>query len=455
MLVWIHRMRKLSVTCLIFFCLVSSRALASSATADMVNTKIEPLEAIIIDQSLYTWDLSTKLYVLDMLETWGVALNTEKLALLRSEQAIAETRDILANEIMWECFGEHTLQYLKEQRQPIDAFDESSVPDLFIFYEALWLTIEPGTDHVVIQAHFETWLDQLRNKRKLAAAHSTPTPLEREDNPGQGDIMLHIERYMADVMSLTKQERQAANVLVTFSDILCAWQVEIRVQGDALRKTTKEWFRWNHFVTQEQDVMKEMYSYSVVLNPDGTVADASTFDELEYKNLIPADAWPQSSEVEQNSLNPYRQFWFATVDEKATFSKAYKPIVDQWLSTHPQYESLLRKNPDIIYLATRQIYGIPDKCTLQQEEAVHIAYDHCTMLTPSLTREILSDHYDTAVFFDVTRPDQPLWKILFYPKAKINGDLTFSSLFVVIDPNDGSIVRDQRCLLDADIEYLQ
>lgn len=166
-------------------------------------------------------------------------------------------------------------------------FDEWSIPDFFIIYETLWHMIEPDAEREVIQTYFDEWLNQLREKMRMAAVQATPIPSQLTDAQKYEAILLQVDRYMADVMSMSKRERDAATVTATCDGSTKAWQVSICIKGENLRQATKEWFLWSKWdTTKEYRAETDEYIHYCVFLPEWMSAETNTLVEIEYPERI-------------------------------------------------------------------------------------------------------------------------------------------------------------------------
>lgn len=97
---------------------------------------------------------------------------------------------------------------------------------------------------------------------------------------------------------------------------------------------------------------------------------------------------------------------------------------------------------------------MPSSEGVKQETIIQIAYQHCISIYPKLTVETKKDRYYTAVYYDVTNPSMPIWKIAFFPDPeRITSSDVMDDMFVVINPRDGMVVRDHQSLCESDVEY--
>lgn len=76
----------------------------------------------------------------------------------------------------------------------------------------------------------------------IALPADTPVPENMTDEQKHAALLDDVEAYMADVMSMSRKEREAAVITMEPNDAGTAWQVVISVKGSDLREVTREWF---------------------------------------------------------------------------------------------------------------------------------------------------------------------------------------------------------------------
>lgn len=149
---------------------------------------------------------------------------------------------------------------------------------------------------------------------------------------------------MADVMSMSRKEREAAVVTAELNEVESAWQVVIRMKGSELRAVTRAWLDgqlpWGEVLYDRES---DTYVYPWVFTADGRSGGCATLEEYEWENLIPREAWPEmpAAYADYPYFDPLKCFLYAPAGEKAAFSRQWKPVVDAWLREHPAYEEKL------------------------------------------------------------------------------------------------------------------
>ena len=115
--------------------------------------------------------------------------------------------------------------------------------------------------------------------------------------------------------------------------------------------------------------------------------------------------------------------------ERAEYSKKWKPVADAYLAAFPNAGDAY----DPFIASTRYVYGVPDEASLTEEEAIAIASSVISEMGGTTTQQNF-DHAD--ILYDVTTPDQPLWKLLVYWVETAEGEKRFR---VVLDAETGEV----------------
>ena len=146
-------------------------------------------------------------------------------------------------------------------------------------------------------------------------------------------------------------------------------------------------------------------------------------------------------------------FWNWTVEEKAAWSQAARPMVQQYLSEHPalsQYlEDILANRYEqrewpLMIAVTQYLYGVPDDAALSQERAFEIARE--AALERGAKQESVDESKGHTFYYDVTDPERPVWKVLVSTMFP-DGDTTHPhdptapwGYFAVIDAHTGEVL---------------
>ena len=138
-----------------------------------------------------------------------------------------------------------------------------------------------------------------------------------------------------------------------------------------------------------------------------------------------------------------RMFSSWTVEEKAEFSRYWKPIIDQYLTVNPYYQNWNKS----IYRATRFIYSLPERGEIPRKSARSIAGKELVRLGAPESSAMSRTAYE---YFDRTNGANPQWRFVF-PSA--NDDR--SRYKVTIQAATGKIVDSFKVITQefSDIDF--
>lgn len=119
-----------------------------------------------------------------------------------------------------------------------------------------------------------------------------------------------------------------------------------------------------------------------------------TIDSFNYRaNLSPFTAWP--------------------LELKAEFSQVVAPQVRAIVDSGDLSPLINGDGPDLYIIASSSYtYGLPSDKDIKQEEALNIARQSLIQAY-DLSNEVLALYDNISVYFDITNPEEPLWKFLF------------------------------------------
>ncbi len=127
------------------------------------------------------------------------------------------------------------------------------------------------------------------------------------------------------------------------------------------------------------------------------------------------------------------EFFFPwTLEEKAEFSRVWKPIVDDYVSSHPYFHG----EGSVAYEASRYVYGLPDPSHVTEVDALLKARAEVVALGGK--KETLSER-QVSTFFDITNPEEPIWKFTFSIVFSEQGAGNDEMYRVIIDAVTGSV----------------
>lgn len=256
------RPRKLIVAVAVILMLLVTTA-AALTILELVRNEMQPVREFHIELTGHDdWLLEDKLYYVDLMEKWGFDLNQAKLAKLRSGEGMEDERDLLAGQIIWDCIAAHRLAVHGEViPDPADQPEPYPIPDSRSLFEMLWLQNDPQASLEEIRAAYDKWFMELH----MALPGDTPVPENMTDEQKRAALLDDVEDWMADVMSMSRKEREAAVITTELNAAGTAWQVVISVKGSDLREITREWFDgqvpWGDVLYDKET---DTYSYSHV-----------------------------------------------------------------------------------------------------------------------------------------------------------------------------------------------
>lgn len=111
-------------------------------------------------------------------------------------------------------------------------------------------------------------------------------------------------------------------------------------------------------------------------------------------------------------------FWDWSMERKAAWSQAARPIVHGYLAEHAEFVAYLEdmvsgkyagQNWHNLISLTQFAYGVPDEKAISQEEAFAIARE--AALKQGAKRNYIDDNKLHALYYDVTDPARPVWKV--------------------------------------------
>jgi len=157
---------------------------------------------------------------------------------------------------------------------------------------------------------------------------------------------------------------------------------------------------------------------NVIADPDVNMASVED-RAAEYNELMAQQNAPKAPIaelfMEYLETQGYNQFKSWPLDVKAAYSQEVRPLVQEALETGellPYDDEGSDGTNKAILESTVYAYGLPGEGDVQETEALVIAEQ-------VLTQEFGSDTADYLFvysYYDITDPDHPLWKFVFYPQ---------------------------------------
>ncbi|MEG0125098.1 MAG: hypothetical protein RR816_03350, partial [Clostridia bacterium] len=135
-------------------------------------------------------------------------------------------------------------------------------------------------------------------------------------------------------------------------------------------------------------------------------------------------------------------------EERAQFSQKWIPLVDAYLAQNPYAPY----PDDLFYEATRCVYGLPSENDITQENAILVSKQATIALGANVDT---LDQRSAECLFDITDPQQPLWKIVVgsadVSKAEYVTDQNWMRYRVVINARTGDVVEAWEILPQMEI----
>ncbi len=131
------------------------------------------------------------------------------------------------------------------------------------------------------------------------------------------------------------------------------------------------------------------------------------------------------------------EFW--PLEDKKAVTDMLRPVILENMAENPNYADYTR-----IFWATH-FYGMPDEKAIPQEKAIELAKEQLTS-SFGLTKEQAATVDSVGLFYEITDPEHPLWKIMLRvgeqrDAATALGMKLFYRYRVVIDAYTGSVTE--------------
>ncbi|MEG0863437.1 MAG: hypothetical protein RSI32_03070 [Clostridia bacterium] len=195
---------------------------------------------------------------------------------------------------------------------------------------------------------------------------------------------------------------------------------------------------WLVYIYQETlPIFKALYAY------DGTFIDLVTTD-MEFAHTVRNGYFTAGQGQDFIELG----FWSMSQEERAQFSQKWIPLVDAYLAQNPYAPY----PDDLFYEATRCVYGLPSENDITQENAILVSKQATIALGANVDT---LDQRSAECLFDITDPQQPLWKIVVgsadVSKAEYVTDQNWMRYRVVINARTGDVVEAWEILPQMEI----
>lgn len=242
-----------------------------------------------------------------------------------------------------------------------------------------------------------------------AAAESVETAQTNESTTHitEVEMLESFDWYLSEVLSFSQAERQKASIDAAFLENEQIWQVKVAIHAEDIGAETADLMA---FYPDAYDPNADTYTLYVYFLPDGSPLGVESLMSYVVRTLIPSTAYPGNG----TEGSDYQRFLVASVEEKAAFTEKWKPVVDAWLTEHPEAVAWLETDSGIYddIVCTRNVYGVPSTDSIPQEEAIQLAkeaYLHSGIA--GVTDEMIQERCTVYSFYDISAPTLPLWKI--------------------------------------------
>ena len=428
------------VSVLVAAMLLSAAVALAAGIYEWVKPKMDQAADILIGTE---WEMKDKLKLIDLLvETELISEDNDLYQICREPDQSLEDREQAANQLIDSVCGE----LLRSQLNPsVLQQEEFLSPDLETVFTLLYRSQNVEASDQEIAEAYRRWegeSDLFTSVEEITEPAELPT-LTEEDVRSMADSML------SEIYNFNKAERAATKVEISYLPEHQIWIVQFCVKANDLRPALRE-----EWITSDHDDQQGIYAWTRILTAEGRLEEGSSLEEYEWNHLIPRDGYPQWGVWEDD----LRSFLYCTTEERAAFSAQYKPIVDTFLSEHPDianyfeettygYAEMYDQTP---YMITRQAYGIPDDGKITEIAAIAAAKQaYLNAGLEGVSEEMLEQRCLISAFYIVTDPERPIWKVeimtsqrtgFFDPSDHRNG------YRVVIDALTGVVVEEGELL---------
>lgn len=425
--------RKMSLaTVLLIALLVIAVTAVAAGIYESIKPAMDSSATLLISSD---WSLEEKLKFLTILQEYGVVeADNTLLQASTNEENSEEIRSESATALISQVFSDLMQDDDDSIVQPWEG-EEDPKPTLDMAFEVLYRSLNPDADEKTISEAYDRWLDESRDALQLDQAAEN---LSGSQSEVEQEIWEWCWSSLTEIHNMNQREQAATTIDIQFHASEKLWTATFTIGADDLRQTLR-----NEWGSTYYDAEQNVYTWTTYFLEDGTRTEATSLEEYLYSQLIPRSAWPNWDQWEDD----LRAFLYCTTEERAEFSSTYKPVVDQFLSEHPDMaESLANSSAwSATYMATRHCYGIPDEKAISEEQAIQTALNAWMAYDPEgVWPEMIESDRGVYILYDITDAEHPVWKVgLQYwqelnPDPKANKD----DYFVMIDAYTGEILKE-------------
>ena len=230
------------------------------------------------------------------------------------------------------------------------------------------------------------------------------------------------------------REQAIANARHSLSEIM-----NIPFEDVDAMTATAQFFYHERFCFGEEPVWLVNWSrdgelqYRVLLGYDGSHIDVEPagkqFDNVQRSELPISEVFNQY--YAEKGWNDSWHLFVATLEERAAFSAELVPKVEEYAASHPYYDG----TNSIVWESTRNINGIPDNQSIDASHALGLAMQSFEQeFGEQLESALYGSTKTYPIFYFVTNPDRPEWRVIGY-----NG-------FVALDAHTGEVLMQKKAV---------
>ncbi len=437
--------------------LVMTGSALAAGIADWVSERMQPYA----DTS--GWGLEQRLAFLHLMQDWGVEVDSEKLAEL--EQDYAEKKEHMTLDELDELedrAGEMIYAWYFPLAGPFEAIQQEKypMPSPEVLYTYLYRTQSPDASDEEIAEAFDAWRTDWQNSHK-------DSDRETNDKTVEETIRESFESWLYERLYISEQELRRFEITLRYNADSDTWRAMGKIDQKYLEASQIEHFIWlaedeyrDGPVTDGQSMFWYCY-YDAAGNYLG-----ENLEQYEFDRLIPSAAYATDNERMKGQVT--RVFRNFSLEQRAAFSQAYKPVVDAWLQAHPDYAAYLeaQDSRDSTYAHTRHWYGLPSEGDMQAEEISELAWRWFLNQHPDIPETFFEEYFDLYLYYVVNDDGDAEWKARIYCDSYLRDtsawgeeerswDRTAEEINSVVFDTAGNILREDGNLLPEDqYEYL-
>lgn len=411
----------------VFLCLLSASAIAAAWT--LYQSAKEPADQLASILSHDQWSLEGKEQLIDMMVYIGYDLDAQVLQAVKNPTLEKAEREKAAEAIIAQTYGE---QMRRKADASILQQTETVKPDMETVFRDLCLHINPEASEEEIEAAYQSWLLEYYSVDQQSIPKADHC---KRDIISEAEAQEKARAYLYDVLNFSQTEIDHTSISVSREEK--GWRAAFAADPGTLRDALKKEWAFS-------PAASGLWQWSVLLADNGDFVAEDEYYAYCLDHLIPASAYPGYSVYEDKT----RAFLYASVEEQAAFSEKWKPIVDDYIKSHPGFEAYFSSAPDFCteYVITRHAYGRPTDESIPEAKALAIAKKaYLQAGIHGVTAEMIEERCACFTLFDVTDASAPVWKVSIafdtYGEASRRPEEHKDGYFVVMDAASGAVIR--------------